>query len=161
MERVDRFFDRASPYMALTGIGVLFVALVLFLAGGELLRYAPYTAAIGVVLMLDFVIVQRQQVLAALSGRSARYGGNAVVMSIAVLGILVLINVIAVRFNQRLDLTQNKQFTLSQQTSRLRGLSATATPMQTMRRSRARGPQLGAPADARAQPKCLPGRSAR
>src|SRR5512142_2239802 len=102
MERVDRFFDRASPYMALTGIGVLFVALVLFLAGGELLRYAPYAAAIGVVLMLDFVIVQRQQVVAALSGRSARYGGNTVVMSVAVLAILVLINVISVRFNQRL-----------------------------------------------------------
>jgi ABC-type uncharacterized transport system involved in gliding motility auxiliary subunit len=127
MERVDRFFDRASPYLAIAGLVGLFAAGSLVLVGGDLVRYAPFVALIGVVLMLDFVIVQRQQVLAALSGRSARYGGNTVAMTVALIAILVLVNMLSVRFNQRLDLTESREFTLSPQTVKV--LSELRTPV--------------------------------
>jgi ABC-type uncharacterized transport system involved in gliding motility auxiliary subunit len=50
-----------------------------------------------------------------LSGRSARYGSNALVLSIATLGIVVLLNVLAARYTKRFDVTQARLHTLSPQ----------------------------------------------
>lgn len=49
-------------------------------------------------------------------GRKLRFGANATVMTIALIGILVLINVVAMRYHKRWDLTATKDFSLSQQT---------------------------------------------
>jgi ABC-type uncharacterized transport system involved in gliding motility auxiliary subunit len=48
--------------------------------------------------------------------RQARYGSNALVMSIAFLGILVVINYLVYQNNQRWDLTENQKFTLAPET---------------------------------------------
>src|SRR5262245_49249753 len=47
--------------------------------------------------------------------RQVRFGANATVMTIALLGILVLVNILAVRNHKRWDLTANQEFSLSQQ----------------------------------------------
>jgi ABC-type uncharacterized transport system involved in gliding motility auxiliary subunit len=48
--------------------------------------------------------------------RQVRFGANATVMTIALLGILIFINILAARNHKRWDLTANKDFSLSQQT---------------------------------------------
>jgi len=48
--------------------------------------------------------------------RQVRFGANATVMTIALLGILILLNILAVRNHKRWDLTANQDFSLSQQT---------------------------------------------
>lgn len=48
--------------------------------------------------------------------RGLRFGASAAIMTIALVGILVLINVLAVRYHQRWDLTASKDFSLSAQT---------------------------------------------
>jgi ABC-type uncharacterized transport system involved in gliding motility auxiliary subunit len=50
-----------------------------------------------------------------LTGRSARYGSNALILSIATLGIVVLLNVLAARYYKRFDVTQARLHTLSPQ----------------------------------------------
>jgi ABC-type uncharacterized transport system involved in gliding motility auxiliary subunit len=50
-----------------------------------------------------------------LAGRSARYGSNVLVLSIATLGIVILLNVLAARYYKRFDVTQARLHTLSPQ----------------------------------------------
>lgn len=107
-------------------------------------RYAPiglYLAILAAVVSAGLYIVQREWNLAlqislgmivvglaaftflnpdrvrqALTGRQARYGSNALVLTIAFIGILVVVNVLAYQNGKRWDLTEDKQFTLAPET---------------------------------------------
>jgi len=48
--------------------------------------------------------------------RQIRYGSNALLVTIAVIGIVVLLNIIGMRYHVRYDLTRTGQFSLSKQT---------------------------------------------
>jgi ABC-type uncharacterized transport system involved in gliding motility auxiliary subunit len=50
------------------------------------------------------------------SGRQARYGSNALIMAVAFLGILIIVNWLAVQYPKKLDLTEDKQHTLAPET---------------------------------------------
>ena len=67
--------------------------------------------ALGVGLALD-----RDRVRRALGGRQARYGSNALVLSAAFVGVLVVINGVALNFPQRLDLTEDRSNSLRPET---------------------------------------------
>ncbi len=54
--------------------------------------------------------------LASLTGRRMRRQANSWVYTLAVIGILVLINALASRYSWRFDMTRNQQFTLAPQT---------------------------------------------
>jgi len=56
-----------------------------------------------------------QKLASKLTGRSARYGSNALVLSIATIGIVILLNVLAARHFKRFDVTQARLHTLSPQ----------------------------------------------
>jgi len=77
---------------------------------------AELALGLGVLLWVSFVLLRPEQVRAALTGRTARYGSNALVMSLAFLGILILVNFLAMRHHQRWDLTAGSQYSLSSQT---------------------------------------------
>jgi ABC-type uncharacterized transport system involved in gliding motility auxiliary subunit len=51
-----------------------------------------------------------------LTGRQARYGSNALVLTLAFVGILIVINYLAFKNSKRWDLTEGKQFTLAKET---------------------------------------------
>lgn len=111
-----------------TILGLLSLALAggLYLVySGELNRWVLTSAAIGVIFLVYAVLEQPETVRASVTGREVRYGGNTLVMTVAFFGILVLINVLAARFSQRWDLTQNKDFSLNPQTIKvLQGLQS-------------------------------------
>ncbi len=71
-------------------------------------------AAIG-----HFLYRERHNLLRGAGSRSAKHGANAVVLTAVCLGILVLLNVLAVRHNGRWDLTPDRRFTLSEQTRKV------------------------------------------
>ncbi|MEY3990581.1 MAG: hypothetical protein RI985_1662 [Chloroflexota bacterium] len=52
-------------------------------------------------------------------GRSVRYGANATAMTLLFVAVLVMVNVLAVRYPQRIDMTATQQFTISQQTKQI------------------------------------------
>jgi ABC-type uncharacterized transport system involved in gliding motility auxiliary subunit len=63
-----------------------------------------------------FVAMDPGAVRKALTGRQAKYGSNALVLSIAFLGILVVINFLAYKNTKRWDLTEDQSNTLAKET---------------------------------------------
>jgi ABC-type uncharacterized transport system involved in gliding motility auxiliary subunit len=80
---------------------------------------AEIAVGLGVILWACFVLLRPEQVRAALTGRTARYGSNALVMSLALLGILILVNFLAMRHHRRWDVTAGSQYSLSSQTKQI------------------------------------------
>lgn len=116
---------KAAPYLA--GVGVLLVVLALAASalGSEPAWLPQLVLAVGVVLIISYGLLRPQQVRVVLTGRQVRYGGNALLMSIAFIGILVTLNFLSDRHHRRFDLTANRQYSLSPQTIQiLTGLAA-------------------------------------
>jgi ABC-type uncharacterized transport system involved in gliding motility auxiliary subunit len=78
----------------------------------------PLQIALGLVVvgLALFAVLDPEQVRVALTGRQARYGSNALVMSLAFFGILVVANYLVFQNSKRWDLTENQQFTLAPET---------------------------------------------
>ena len=116
---MERVIDRLPPIFAAIGLVGLVTSAGVYLAGGDLARYAVPIAAASVALLLYYVVERPTEVAGFFTGRTARYGGNALAMSLAFVGILALLNVLGNRFTYRLDLTEGKEFTLSPQTVKI------------------------------------------
>ncbi len=63
-----------------------------------------------------FALLDPDRARIALTGRQARYGSNVLVLSIAFLGIIIVINYFVFSHSKRWDLTEDKQFTLTPET---------------------------------------------
>lgn len=63
-----------------------------------------------------YVAIDPGAIRQALSGRQARYGSNALILTVAFLGILVVINFLAYKNTKRWDLTEDKSNTLAKET---------------------------------------------
>lgn len=70
----------------------------------------------GIVIVLAWLAIQSNELRNVWSDRSAQDSTNAVIATLAVLVIVVLINLLADRYNTSVDLTENQLFTLSPQT---------------------------------------------
>jgi ABC-type uncharacterized transport system involved in gliding motility auxiliary subunit len=94
------------------------VALKLIIpANPELIvRWMAVSASVLVLGLAIYGILDPAGVRRLLSGRQARYGSNALVMSLAFIGILVVVNVIVYENPQKWDFTEGKQHTLAPQT---------------------------------------------
>ncbi|HLE53137.1 MAG TPA: Gldg family protein [Anaerolineales bacterium] len=78
----------------------------------------PLQISLGLIVvgLALFAILDPEGVRVALTGRQARYGSNALVMSLAFIGILVVVNYLVFKYPQRWDLTENQQYTLAPET---------------------------------------------
>lgn len=112
---------KVLPFVAPVGLAVMAGAWVFTLTG----RTLP--GGLGVWLVAGFVLVLLHLVLAwedidrAVGRRQLRYGANMVVLTLAFLGILVLLNWVVYGNSKRWDLTRTKKFTLSEQSLKLLG----------------------------------------
>jgi ABC-type uncharacterized transport system involved in gliding motility auxiliary subunit len=123
---VDR--ERFSSYLAVAG----FVALAAGLSAG-----GPWTVltALGVAAMAVSALLNFRAILAFSRTRKARYGTNALLMTVFFLAIVVIVQAIAVRNAPRFDLTRNQRYTLAPQTVHLLdGLDADVTVTAFFRR---------------------------
>jgi ABC-type uncharacterized transport system involved in gliding motility auxiliary subunit len=75
-------------------------------------------AALGfIVIGLAFsTIMNPQRVREIFKGRQIKYGSNALIMGLAILGILVVVNILVNGHNKTWDLTQDQENTLTQET---------------------------------------------
>jgi ABC-type uncharacterized transport system involved in gliding motility auxiliary subunit len=78
-------------------------------------QYRFYLAWAGLVCVLIYMASQWRDVAELFRRRQARYGTLAATSVVVVLGILVAVNYIGKQQNKRWDLTENKQFSLSDQ----------------------------------------------
>jgi ABC-type uncharacterized transport system involved in gliding motility auxiliary subunit len=69
----------------------------------------------GLLLIGTYVLLRPEEVKRALGGRTVRYGSSALVLSLAVLGIVVLLNILSDRTYKRFDVTEIKRHSLSEQ----------------------------------------------
>jgi ABC-type uncharacterized transport system involved in gliding motility auxiliary subunit len=104
-------------------LGGLILSLVAALAAGGIAIVQqsfslPVQISLGVVVLglLLAVVFDPQKARAVLTGRQARYTSNALLVIVATLGILVIINYILHRYDQRWDWTEDKNFSLAQET---------------------------------------------
>jgi len=103
-------------------VGLYVALLALLTAGGLFIVFKSFNLAVQISLgvavlgVASFIIIDTDRALKALTGRQARYGSNAVVLSLAVIGVVVVVNYLAIKNPVRWDLTQDKVFTLSSET---------------------------------------------
>jgi ABC-type uncharacterized transport system involved in gliding motility auxiliary subunit len=102
--------------MAIVSLLILAGSGIIYLLNQSWAIQAQIGAGIGAVLLLGAALLRPEAVRTALTGRPVKYGSNAIVMSLAFIGILGLINFLALKHEWEYDLTETGQFTLSAQT---------------------------------------------
>lgn len=107
----------AAPVLAVVGLTALAGASAYWFISGQFDVNTQMALAGGLLALAAFLALAVDQAQTWLGGRQFRYGANAVSLSLIVLAILVLVNYLAQsRYSRRWDLTENQQFTLSDQT---------------------------------------------
>lgn len=103
-------------------VGLVISAIALIAAPLLYFIYREFNLAVQICLALvvlglaAFAILDPDRVRTLLTGRQARYGSNSIVLTLAFLGILVIVNYLAYQNSKRWDLTENKQYTLAKET---------------------------------------------
>jgi len=122
---------RSYSFIALIVAGLAFISTALFLitkglqavgmfsgaTSDTLNRGLLLSAGFTILALAIYVVFEPEKTRQALTGRQARYGSNALIMSIAFLGILIVGNVLTFQNPKRLDLTQDKSHTLAPETT--------------------------------------------
>jgi ABC-type uncharacterized transport system involved in gliding motility auxiliary subunit len=103
-------------YFLYIGLIDLVAGLGLYLVTRQFNTTVEVLLALGLVCVGLFIVGRPEQVKGALTGRTARYGGSATLMSVTLVGILVLVNFLGNRHHKRFDLTASKEYSLSPQT---------------------------------------------
>ncbi len=101
-----------------TGIGALLTSLGLILNSIVPERRAATLsiAGFGAVLLVAGIVLNAARIAAAIKGRRVRAASASVGYTLTVLAVVVLVNFLAGRHHKRFDLTENKTFSLSEQT---------------------------------------------
>src|ERR1700738_1745553 len=113
--RTSFSFDALRLPLAAVGVVCLLAGLGAWLVQGDFSLVPRILVAAGVLLVGIYIALDPEEVWAKLTGRSALYSGNTLVIAAAALVVLGLVNVLGSRYTTKLDLTANKQFTLSDQ----------------------------------------------
>lgn len=103
----------------LAGALLLLLGLGLLLIKGEATRGVQLFLLWGGALLVTFVILEFETVTEVLRERGVRGGGNVLARSLAVAGILILVNVVIARHPWTRDLTASRVNSLSPQTTKV------------------------------------------
>jgi ABC-type uncharacterized transport system involved in gliding motility auxiliary subunit len=106
---------RNSALAGLIGLVLLIFALVDFLIAGGFRFFFLVNLIGGLLGVVSWLLSGREAISALAGGRAARYGANAALYSVAFIGILVAINYLSTVYHRRIDLTEEKVFSLSPQ----------------------------------------------
>lgn len=118
--------SKFAPAVFWAGVIVLLLGVIVIVSGatagsGRGPVPTEYMLIGGVALLIVSALMRPTAVRTALGIRGVRYGGNALILTLAILAILGIVNYFGTqaRFNWRQDFTVNKQFTLSEQTQQV------------------------------------------
>ncbi len=105
-----------ADYIGAVGIALWVAAGVLFILGNQPTERLIVLLVLGVIAFGIFIYARFGLVRAAVTSRSARYGSNTLLISVAFVGIVGIIAFLSGRYVYRFDTTANQQFTLSPMT---------------------------------------------
>jgi gliding motility-associatede transport system auxiliary component len=106
---------RSAALYGILGLVLLTFGLVDYFISSGFRLFVWVNLAGGVFAIVLWITSSRSALSAIATGRSARYGANAAIYSIAFVGLLVAINYISTLHHTRLDLTTEKVYSLSSQ----------------------------------------------
>lgn len=115
--KIDR--ARLAPFAYLLGLLSLLFAAGWFVVNRQFGSVVQIALAITLLGWAAGVLLDPDRVRQALSGRQARYGSNALLVSLAFAGILVVANYFAAQNPQSWDLTEDQQYSLAPETRQL------------------------------------------
>ncbi len=121
-------FRRFAP------IGLILSGLAVLVSAGLYIVYRrfdlPLQISLGAIVLglALYVLLDPQGARQALTGRQARHGSNALLMTIAFVGILVVINYLANQYSRRWDLTEDQANSLAPETVQV--LESLQSPVQ-------------------------------
>ena len=84
-------------------------------AGGFAQLFAGVNLLAGLIAVAGWLVSSRGEIGAMAGARSARYGANAAIYSLAFLGVLVAVNYLSVRYHRQFDLTAQSAYSLAPQ----------------------------------------------
>lgn len=128
--------------LIIAGLGCLATAVFALLQGTVALKlftpanantfpqWIAISAGVLVLGLLVYSILNPEGVRRFVSGRQARYGSNTLVMSLAFVGILVVVNVLVYQNPKTWDLTEGQQHTLAPQS--IQALNTLAAPVTAL-----------------------------
>jgi len=120
-EKRDGGFSVESIRLPLLALGVfgIIAGIGAFLVEGQFGLIERILIAAGILLIGIYVALDPEDVWAKMSGRGALASGNTLVIAAAALLILGLFNVLGSRYTNKVDLTANQQYTLSDQSKKV------------------------------------------
>jgi len=107
---------RYAPLGLYVSLIAALVSAALYIIQREWNLYLQISLGMVVIGLALFSLLDPERVRVGLTGRQARYGSNALVLSLAFIGILVVINYLGYKNSTRWDLTEDKVNTLSPET---------------------------------------------
>src|ERR1019366_5582907 len=106
---------RSAALYGILGLVLLSFGLVDYFISSGFRLFVWVNLICGIFAMVLKMIRSRSELSSITTGRSARYGANAVIYSAGYIGLLVAINYISTLHHARLDLTAEKVYSLSSQ----------------------------------------------
>jgi len=117
--------DEIAGYLSSIGLALLIAGWIRFTSQNELSKLTEGILIVGGVLVAASIVVGFGAILKFFSKRSSQLGTNTTILALSVIAILVVGNYLGYRYHKRFDLTTEKLFTLSDQTSKVvKGLKA-------------------------------------
>ena len=113
---MESSLKRYAPIGVVVGLLGLLVAAGIWLLQRQFNVYVQASLAVGLLGLAVAILLDPGTVQSWMGRRQARYGGNALIMVVALFGILFLANYLASKNAQRWDLTANKVNTLAPET---------------------------------------------
>ncbi len=110
---MKRFDQRLAVFCLGAGVVLLFVAAGLFVGEQRMSSQISYFLIAGIALLVCYGVLAPTAVADLVRSRQSRFGSLSVLVSAAVIGILVMANVIASRSVASADLTRSGLYTLS------------------------------------------------
>ncbi|MFZ2062870.1 MAG: Gldg family protein, partial [Candidatus Binatus sp.] len=106
---------RSAALYGILGLVLLTFGLVDYFISSGFRLFVWVNLAGGIFAIVLWITSSRSELSSITTGRSARYGANAAIYSIAFIGLLVAVNYISSLHHTRLDLTSEKVYSLSSQ----------------------------------------------
>ncbi len=136
-----------APYLSVFGLFVLLSSLVAPTLAAQNGVDTPDwlgrgLAIAGLILLLAWPVLRFEDLREALGTRQARYGGNALVLIVSLVAILGVLNFFGTRYFRTWDLTENKQFTISDKSIQImEGLADAGKPVRVTAVFQGQGPE--------------------
>lgn len=109
-------WKRFAPFGLYLALVAALAGLGLFIVQRQFNLYVQIALGVTIIGLALYAILDPGRVRESFTGRQARFGSNVLVMTLAFIGILVVVNFLANKYTKRWDLTNDKTHTLAPET---------------------------------------------